>query len=122
VAERAPELGLQSLVVATFDVKRQVLPSALKAVDLHALPTILMLPARRKEPPFALYSGDARPKELLYFVQKHASFAFELPPNPHLTREQHEAWKEQVGQLPAEKAQRAFEKLQRETGLERDEL
>jgi hypothetical protein len=122
VAERAPELGLQSLVVATFDVKRQVLPSALKAVDLHALPTILMLPARRKEPPFALYSGDARPKELLYFVQKHASFAFELPPNPHLTREQHEAWTEQVGQLPAEKAQRAFEKLQRETGLERDEL
>ena len=62
------------------------------------------------------------PQELLYFAQRHASFPFELPPNPHLTREQHAAWKEQVQELPAAKVEKAYQTLQEETGLQRDEL
>jgi hypothetical protein len=124
VGERAAQLGLStSFVVAQLDVKKHTpLPAALKAVNLHDIPTVLMLPAKRKEPPFRLFHGDARPKELLYFAQAHASRRFELPPNPHLTREQHEAWKEQVEQLPPEKVAKAYEKLKEETGLEKDEV
>ena len=125
VATRARELGLdRSLRVASLDVKRYAteLPSALSKLQLHALPTILMLPAKRKTPPFTLYHGTAKPKELLYFARAHASTSFELPPNPHLTREQHVAWKEQVAELPREKVEGAYERLQQETGLSRDEL
>ena len=57
---------------------------------------VLALPARRKEPPYSKFDGRAHPKELMYFLQRHATKAVDLPPNPHLTREQQEAWKEQV--------------------------
>ena len=53
---------------------------------------------------------------------QHATHRFELPPNPHLTREQQAAWIEQVAQLPAQKREAAFDALQRETGLGREEL
>lgn len=122
VAQRAAQLHLPTLTVATLDVQHEPLPNALRSINLHALPVVLMLPARRKDPPFALFHGTARPKELLYFAQAHASHRFELPPNPHLTREQHVAWKEQVQALPPEKVERAYQALQAETGLERDEL
>ena len=125
VATRVHELGLSStLRIAQFDVKRHAheLPAHLSPIQLHNLPIVIMLPAKRKAAPFSLFHGNARPKELLYFAQRHASFPFELPPNPHLTREQHTVWKEQVAQLPAEKVEKAYETLQRETGLLRDEL
>ena len=83
---------------------------------------LLMLPAKRKAPPFSLFHGEAKPKELLYFAQRHASFDFTLPPNPHLSREQHAAWKEQVQNLPAAKVEAAYLKLEKETGRARDEL
>ena len=70
----------------------------------------------------ALFDGKARPKELMYFVQRHASRSIELPPNPHLTRDQHVMWKVQVADLPQEKIEAAYETLQRETGLAKDEL
>ena len=107
---------------ARFDVKAHRVPAHLSSMQLHALPIVLMLPAKAKGAPFALFHGNARPKELLYFARAHASFAFDLPPNPHLTREQHAAWKEQVQQLPADKVEKAYATLKRETGLERDEL
>ena len=74
VGQRAKELGLtRSLVVARLDVKVHTpLPKALKAMSLHDLPTLIILPAKRKEPPFRLFHGDARPKELLYFAQAHS--------------------------------------------------
>ena len=74
------------------------------------------------EPPFKLYDGQVKPKELLYFAKQYSSIPFELPPNPHLTREQHEAWKVQVKELPKEKVDAAYERLQKETGLSKDEL
>ena len=87
VASRVRHLGLASrLRIARLDVKAEPLPSHLKPVPLEGLPIILMLPAKRKEAPFSLFHGTARPKELLYFAQRHASYPFELPPNPHLTR------------------------------------
>ena len=123
VADRAAQLGLSRLVVARLDVKRhRPLPAALRAVPLHALPTILVLPATRKEPPHSLFHGVARPKELLYFAQAHATHRFALPPNPHLTREQHAAWKQQVAQLPKDKVEQAYAKLAHETGRAKDEL
>ena len=75
-----------------------------------------------QEPPFALFDGKGRPKDMMYFLQKHATHRFELPPNPHLSREQHTMWKEQVAELPAEKVEAAYQSLERETGLARDEL
>ncbi|KAL1525168.1 hypothetical protein AB1Y20_020039 [Prymnesium parvum] len=122
VAERFAELHVDSVLVARLDVSRHPLPPHLKSVQLHSLPIILALPARRKDPPFAQFDGNARPKEMMYFLQRHASHPFELPPNPHLTREQHAMWKDQVAGLPREKVESAYEKLQRETGLTRDEL
>ena len=91
-------------------------------MQLHSLPLLLMLPARRKEPPFSLFHGRARTKEMLFFAQQHATHRFELPPNPHLTREQQDAWVEQVGAMAAEKREAAFDTLQQETGLSRAEL
>ena len=91
-------------------------------MQLHSLPLLLMLPARRKEPPFSLFHGRARTKEMLFFAQQHATHRFELPPNPHLTREQHDAWKEQVGRLPEGKVARAYQTLFEETGLLKDEV
>ena len=65
----------------------------------------------------------ARTSDVLPALQQaHASYPFDLPPNPHLTRDQHEAWKEQVQELPQEKIDKAWETLQRETGKTRDEL
>ena len=53
----------------------------------------------------------------------HADLIVNLCPNPHLTRDEHEAWKQQVADnLPPEKAEAAYEALQRETGLGRGEL
>ena len=123
-ADRVAQLELSAqLAVAQLDVaKQQPLPRALKAVQLHALPTVLMIPAENKEPPVPLFDGSARPKELLYFAQRHASHAFALPPNPHLTREQHDAGKEQVGRLPEDKVARAYKTLYEETGLLKDEV
>ena len=70
----------------------------------------------------SLYHGRARTKELLFFARDHATHAFQLPPNPHLTREQQVAWIEQVGALSEAKREAAYETLQRETGLSRKEL
>ena len=126
VATRVEELRLtHSLLVTRFDVKEHVndLPTHLRTgIQLHELPIILMLPAKKKEPPFKLYDGQVKPKELLYFAKQYSSIPFELPPNPHLTREQHEAWKVQVKELPKEKVDAAYERLQKETGLSKDEL
>ena len=58
----------------------------------------------------------------MYFLQRHATHAFSLPPNPHLSREQHAAWKVQVVDLPGDGADAAYQALERETGLPRDEL
>ena len=49
---------------------RHQLPEELKGVQLTSLPLLLMLPARRKEPPFSLFHGRARTKELLLFAQQ----------------------------------------------------
>lgn len=124
VADRVAQLGLSArLSLAQLDVQLvSPLPKTLQAVPLHSLPTVLMLPASRKEPPLPLFDGNARPKELLYFAKRHASHAFELPPNPHLTREQHAAWKQQVGNLPSDKVERAYKTLHDETGLDKDEV
>lgn len=122
VAQRFAELRVATVVVARVDVVRIKLPEALRTIQLNSLPTVLALPARNKEPPFALYNGQARPKEMMYFLQRHATHSFELPPNPHLTREQHAMWKQQVADLPSEKVKAAYESLERETGLARDEL
>ena len=125
VGARVRELGLAaSLTITRFDVKKHAdeLPAHLAPVQLHNLPILLMLPAKRKDAPFTLYHGTAKTKPVLYFAQKHASFAFDLPPNPHLTREQHAAWKEQVAELPKEKVDAAYAELFRETGLTKDEL
>ena len=123
VAGRLRELGVDSVAVARMDVGVHPMPQLLSSAHRHPLPTVLMLPARRKEPPFAFYDGRAHAKHLLLFAQKHASRPFALPPNPHLTRDEHEAWKQQVADnLPPEKAEAAYEALQRETGLGRGEL
>ena len=122
-AQRASTLGWRSLTVAELDVKRHpALPDALRSLDLAELPIVLVLPAKRKEPPYAIFRGTPRPKELMYFAASHASAPFALPPNPHLTREQHAAWKEQVGMLPRAKVDKAYTQLAKETGLARDEL
>jgi hypothetical protein len=86
--------------------------------------THLILPpiSFAQEPPFVLFDGKVSPKNLMFFVQRHATHRFDLPPNPHLSRKQHAMWKEQVAGLPPDKVKAAYETLLRETGLTKDEL
>ncbi len=79
--------------MARLDILSVALPEALRSVPLHALPALLMLPARAKDPPLPLFSGPAKPPDLMRFVATHAHAPMVLPPNPHLSREQHAEWK-----------------------------
>ena len=60
VAGRLRELSVDSVAVARMDVGVHPMPPLLSSAHRHPLPTVLMLPARRKEPPFAFYDGRAR--------------------------------------------------------------
>jgi hypothetical protein len=113
-ADRLAALGVESMRACRLDLARHALPPSMPLV-LQALPMVLALPAADKRPPFKLFEGELKPRRLLYFAQRHATHRFELPENPHLTREQNVLWHEQVNELADERRQKALESLQPDT-------
>ena len=123
VAGRLRELGVDSVAVARMDVGVHPMPPLLSSAHRHPLPTVLMLPARRKDPPFAFYDGRA-PRSTCCSLRKSTRRGRS---RCRPTRTSHAtstmAWKQQVADnLPPEKAEAAYEALERETGLGRGEL
>ena len=122
VAQRFSELGYSDVAVARYDIARYALPVSIQSVSIAQLPAVIVLPARRKEPPWEYFRGTSRPSELMYFLARHATNRITLPPNPHLNREEHAMWKEQVEQLPADRRDAEWRRVERETGLTKDEV
>lgn len=111
VAGRFEELNMTSVVISQLDVSTNAVPPH---VTVDRLPMIIMLPAKSKHPPYITFIGVAKPKQLMEFVQSHASSPLTLPVNPHLTREQHKAWLVQTAELRERKAKQAKEAEEKE--------
>jgi hypothetical protein len=81
------------------------------------LPTLVLLPAHDKEPPFLHYSGLAKVLPLMQWVQEHASVHFALPNLPHLHESERDLYKSQVTEREeylAEKRRTEAEEIARE--------
>ena len=99
-SDRFAVLGVKSVKVAKFDVERHVLPAAL-SIQYTSLPTLVFFPAKSKGPPYRYYSGKGKAQHLMWFAQQHASYKFELPDEPHLTREQAKLKEKQLAERAA---------------------
>ena len=122
VALRFAELGYETICVARLDVSRFALPPSLGFINLDSLPIVLLLPARNKKPPWQIFTGKAAAYELMYFVARHANSKIALPPNPHLNRDEHQQWKVQIARLPSQRREIALARVQRDSGLSKEEL
>jgi hypothetical protein len=96
LAERFSDLQLDSLVIARIDVSDEAPPASLKLIGEATLPTMVMLPAGAKYPPWQFYSGVGKVGPMMKWAHRQAGVPFELPNLPHLTVEQKEMYKEQV--------------------------
>eukprot|EP01050_Picozoa_sp_SAG11_P004179 SAG11_NODE_260_length_11531_cov_6.271781_6_plen_641_part_00 len=89
------QLGIETVRVGKFDVEKYVLPPRL-GIQYNTLPAVIMFPAKDKELPYIYFTGKAKAQYLMWFVQEHASYRFELPEDPHLTPEQRVMKKQQL--------------------------
>ena len=74
------DLGIKSVVIARMDVSDENPPVEGLVSDL---PTLVLMPAYDKVPPFQFYSGLAKVLPIMTWVQEHASIGFDLPDLPH---------------------------------------
>lgn len=96
LAERFADLQLDSLVVARLDVSSESPPSSLKLIGESSLPTMVMLPAGAKYPPWQFYSGVGKVGPMMKWAHQQAAIPFDLPNLPHLSEDQKDLYKEQV--------------------------
>mmetsp|Transcript_31601 Transcript_31601/g.108680 ORF Transcript_31601/g.108680 Transcript_31601/m.108680 type:complete len:319 (-) Transcript_31601:107-1063(-) len=104
LAERFADFGLPALVVARFDASDVLPPLEGHALGAAELPTLLMLPATRKRPPFIFYSGISKVQPMMRWVQQVAAVPFHLPELCHLTPEDRDLYKMQVAEREAHRA------------------
>ncbi len=57
-AERLRTLGVKTMILYAYDVETN--PSLPSSVEFHKLPSICIIPARKKEPPFTYYNGKGK--------------------------------------------------------------
>jgi hypothetical protein len=57
-AERLRKVGVKSMILYSYDVETN--PSLPKSVDFHKLPSICIVPANKKAPPFTYYNGKGK--------------------------------------------------------------
>ena len=97
LAERFHDMAVESLVVARFDVTREA-PPLDGAVSAAELPTLVLLPAHDKRPPYKFYSGVAKVQPMMRWVGEAADVKFDLPDLCHLSEADRILYKEQVAE------------------------
>jgi hypothetical protein len=95
MAQRFTDLGIKSLVIARMDVTDDAPPPHLHFLE-HKLPTVVLLSAEDKNPPWNFYSGVGKVQTMMKWVEKHVSIPFTLPNLPHLKESDRVAYKTQV--------------------------
>lgn len=100
VAKRFGELEFPNVKVYGMDVALESVP---KNIKIEYIPAIYFFPSFHKEPPHTYYSGEGKVLPLILFVQHYADIPFELPPLPHLSPDQIEAYYQQKAELSIEK-------------------
>jgi hypothetical protein len=75
-AERLRTLGVKTMILYAYDVETN--PSLPSSVEFHKLPSICIIPARKKETPFTYYNGKGKGDRLqilirLFFVTLESS-------------------------------------------------
>lgn len=95
MAQRFADLKINSLVVARMDVTDDAPPAKYNLLQ-HALPTVVLLTAEDKNPPWNFYSGVGKVQTMMKWVEKYASIPFTLPNLPHLKESDRIAYKTQV--------------------------
>lgn len=119
LAERFAELGLDSLVVARIDVSTESPPASLKLIGEASLPTMVMLSAGAKQPPWQFYSGVGKVGPMMKWTHQQAGIPFNLPNLPHLTEEQKGLYKEQVRERERIRTEREREDEEAMAALDR---
>jgi hypothetical protein len=107
VALRMSALGIDSVVVARMDVSTAPPPSNM---EVSTLPAVVLLRAFKKEPPFLYYSGVAKVRPMMDWIQEHAGKPFEFGVElPQFDARDRELFKEQI--VEREEARRAAAEL-----------
>jgi hypothetical protein len=58
--DRLIELGIKTVRVAKFDVEKYVMPAHIAPIQYNSLPSVLIFPAKDKEPPHIHLTGKAK--------------------------------------------------------------
>eukprot|EP00904_Undaria_pinnatifida_P005915 jgi/Undpi1/2453/HiC_scaffold_13.g05833.m1 len=95
VGERFQDLDISSVLIAAMDVTNESPPPELP-ITFATLPTIVLLTADDKRPPYRYFSGVGKVGPLMRWLQEHASTRFELPVLPHLSEADKPLFREQV--------------------------
>jgi hypothetical protein len=104
MALRFHELNIRSVIIARMDITNAIPPSQgivglyscifLKWCDLNQmshllagfiispLPSLVMLPAYNKEPPYKYFSGVMKVASLMYWIEENVDIKFKLPHLP----------------------------------------
>ncbi|CAM9282168.1 unnamed protein product, partial [Laminaria digitata] len=106
IGERFLDLDIPSVLVAAMDVTNETPPPELP-ITFAALPTILLLTADDKGPPYRFFSGVGKVRPLMKWVQEHASTRFDLPVLPHLSEADKPLFREQVRERQNQHAARS---------------
>jgi hypothetical protein len=94
VALRFYELQISSLQFIHVNVDELVPPSWLRTNA--KLPSLLLIPANDKNPPFRFFSGSGQVLPIMKWIQQHVSNQFELPPLAQFNEQDRELYKQQV--------------------------
>eukprot|EP01041_Mallomonas_annulata_P016134 gene16134-33854_t len=95
MADRFANLSIPTLTVARMDVTDASPPAELNML-VGPLPLVLLVPAAEKRAPWQFYSGVGKIGPIMKWVQKFASFPFELPELPHLKESDRILYKQQI--------------------------
>lgn len=98
VASRFKDLKVTSVIISRFDVGAEAAPQSIQR-HIKDLPTILLLKAFSKNPPFPIYSGSGKVRPIMDWVKQNAAVKFQLPELPEFDATQREMFKEQVEEL-----------------------
>jgi hypothetical protein len=67
-AERLRTVGVKTMTLYAYDVEAN--PSLPKHVDFHKLPSICIIPANKKAPPFTYYNGKGKGEHMHSIIQR----------------------------------------------------
>ena len=93
VAKRFRQLEIKTVLVARMDVSACIPPTGLV---VPKLPAIAILRAYNKEPPYPFFSGVAKVKPIMDWIQANAGRAFHLGELPQFDASDKELFKEQI--------------------------